>query len=145
MLSQDFKEFIALLNQHNVRYLVVGGYAVAIHGHPRYTKDLDIWVWVDKENAKNILTTLKEFGFASLDLTEQDFLTLGYVIQLGVPPNRIDILTQADGLEFESCYSSKVIIEINDLPVNFIDLANLKKNKQATGRFQDLADLENLQ
>lgn len=145
MLSQDFKEFIALLNQHNVRYLVVGGYAVAIHGHPRYTKDLDIWVWVDIENAKNILTTLKEFGFASLDLTEQDFLTFGYVIQLGVPPNRIDILTQADGLEFESCYSSKVIVEINGLAVNFIDLANLKKNKQATGRFQDLADLENLQ
>ena len=145
MLSRDFREFVTLLEQYNVRYMVVGGYAVAIHGHPRYTKDLDIWIWVHEKNAKNILAALSEFGFDSLGLTEDDFLTIGYMIQLGLPPNRIDILTKADGLEFENCYDSRVIIEIEGMPVNFIDLENLKKNKRASGRFQDLADLENLQ
>ena len=145
MLNQDFKEFIALLNQHNVRYLVVGGYAVAIHGHPRYTKDLDIWIWVAEQNAHNLVNALSEFGFSSLELSVEDFLERGYVIQLGQPPNRIDILTQVDGLEFENCYPTKVILEIEGVRVDFIDLENLKKNKQASGRLQDLADLENLQ
>lgn len=143
MLNKDFKEFIALLNQNDVDYLVVGGYAVAIHGHPRYTKDLDVWILVDKLNASRILRALKMFGFSAF--TEEDFLAKGYVIQLGQPPCRIDILTQVDGLDFESCYPSKIIIDIDGLPVNFIDLENLKKNKLASGRLQDLADLENLQ
>lgn len=145
MLNQDFKEFIALLNLHHVRYLVVGGYAVAVHGHPRYTKDLDIWIWVAEQNAHNLVNALSEFGFSSLELSADDFLERGYVIQLGQPPNRIDILTQVDGLEFESCYPAKVILEIDGVTVDFIDLENLKKNKQASGRLQDLADLENLQ
>lgn len=145
MLSQDFKEFIALLNQNKVDYLVVGGYAVAIHGHPRYTKDLDIWLWVDQQNANKIMTTLSEFGFNSLELNAEDFLNEGYVIQLGQPPNRIDLLTQVDGLEFSRCYPDKVIVEIEGVAVNFIDLKNLKINKLASGRLQDLADLENLQ
>jgi hypothetical protein len=119
--------------------------AIAIHGHPRYTKDLDIWLWVDKQNAEKMMTVLAEFGFSSLELSAEDFLTKGYVIQLGQPPNRIDLLTQVDGLEFELCYPEKVIVDIEGVAVNFIDLENLKKNKLATGRFQDLADLENLQ
>ncbi|MEN8216920.1 MAG: hypothetical protein ABFS56_11230 [Pseudomonadota bacterium] len=98
ILSQDFREFIELLNYNQVRYLVVGGYAVAFHGHPRYTKDIDIWIWVSKNNAKKVLKTLDEFGFSSLGLKEEDFLEPGYVIQLGYPPNRIDILTQVTGL-----------------------------------------------
>jgi hypothetical protein len=134
-----------LLNQHNVRYLVVGGYAVAVHGHPRYTKDLDVWIWVTEQNAHNLVNALSEFGFSSLELSVDDFLERGYVIQLGQPPNRIDILTQVDGLEFENCYPAKVILEIDGVTVDFIDLENLKKNKQASGRLQDLADLENLQ
>jgi hypothetical protein len=145
MLNQDFKEFIELLNLHNVRYLVVGGYAVAVHGHPRYTKDLDVWIWVTEQNAHNLVNALSEFGFSSLELSVDDFLERGYVIQLGQPPNRIDILTQVDGLEFENCYPAKVILEIDGVTVDFIDLENLKKNKQASGRLQDLADLENLQ
>jgi hypothetical protein len=145
MLNQDFKEFITLLNQHNVRYLVVGGYAVAVHGHPRYTKDLDVWIWIAEQNAHNLVNALSEFGFSSLDLSVNDFLERGYVIQLGQPPNRIDILTQVDGLEFDNCYPVKVILEIDGVTVDFIDLENLKKNKQASGRLQDLADLENLQ
>jgi len=145
VLSQDFREFIKLLNYNHVRYLVVGGYAVAFHGHPRYTKDIDIWIWVSKNNAKKLLKTLDEFGFSSLDLKEEDFLEPGYVIQLGYPPNRIDILTQVTGLEFDLRYSSKMELDVEGIIVNFLDLENLKKNKRAVGRFQDLADLESLE
>jgi hypothetical protein len=89
MLNQDFKEFIKLLKEHEVRYLVIGGYAVALHGHPRYTKDLDIWVEMELNNAKRLMDVLKVFGFGSVGLTQEDFLTSDQVIQLGYPPNRM--------------------------------------------------------
>ncbi len=145
MINKDFKEFIELLNKNNVKYLVVGGYALAFHGYPRYTKDIDFWVWINKNNAKNILITLRDFGFSSLDLTEDDFLNPGYVIQLGQPPGCIDLLTSVTGLDFEECYKSKVHVEIQGSKIDFIDLINFKKNKIAVGRHQDLADLENLE
>ncbi|MFZ5909468.1 MAG: hypothetical protein ACOYYU_05585 [Chloroflexota bacterium] len=144
-LNQDFKEFIQSLNDNSVRYLVVGGYAVAQHGHPRYTKDIDIWIEISAGNASNIIKALDQFGFASLGLKEDDFLETDQIIQLGYPPNRIDILTTLPGVEFAACYSSRVIVELDHVPVNFIDLENLKKNKRASGRHQDLADLENLE
>jgi len=144
VLNKDFREFIELLNDHNVKYLVVGGYAVAFYGHPRYTKDLDVWIWLEKENAQKITDVLQDFGFASLQFSKEDFLNPDNIIQLGQPPNRIDILTGLSGLNFEDCYKMKNVITITDLEVNFIDLENLKKNKKASGRFQDLADLENL-
>ncbi len=145
MINKDFKEFIELLNKNDVKYLVVGGYALAFHGYPRFTKDIDFWVWVDEENAKNILKTIKEFGFSSLDIKQDDFLSPGYVVQLGQPPARIDLLTSVTGLEFEECYKSKVHTEILGSEIDFIDLENFKKNKKAVGRHQDLADLENLE
>jgi len=145
VLNQDFKEFIQSLNEHNVRYLIIGGYAVAFHGHPRYTKDLDVWIELNRRNAANILKALTQFGFGSLGLTEDDFLEPDQIIQLGYPPSRIDILTTLEGVDFEDCYASKVITTIDDIPMNFIDLENLKKNKKAAGRLQDLADLENLE
>lgn len=145
MLGKDFKEFIELLNENNVKYLVVGGYAVALHGHPRYTKDLDIWIELSSGNAEKILNVLENFGFGSLGLKTDDFLTQDQVIQLGYPPNRIDLLTTLKGVNFEDCYESKVQIKIQDTQINFIDIENLKKNKQATGRSQDLADVENLE
>ncbi|MCI0494041.1 nucleotidyltransferase [candidate division KSB1 bacterium] len=144
VLNQDFREFIQLLNEHDVKYLVVGGYAVAFHGYPRYTKDIDIWIYLDKANAEKLLKLLEDFGFGSLDLKVEDFLDPEHVVQLGYPPNRIDLMTDLKGVEFKTCYSAKVEIEIEGIKVNFIDLENLKKNKQATGRHQDLADLENL-
>lgn len=144
MINKDFREFIELLNKNNVKYLIIGGYALAIHGYPRYTNDLDIWILVDNLNAKNIIKSIEQFGFSSLNLNTNDFLKPDYVIQLGQPPNRIDILTSADGLEFEESYKSKVTIKIQKLDINFIDLENLKKNKMAVGRYQDLADLEKL-
>lgn len=145
VLSKDFREFIQLLNENNVRYLVVGGYAVAFHGHPRYTKDIDIWVWLNRGNAERLIKALYEFGFGSLDLKIQDFLEPDQVVQLGYPPNRIDILTELKGVDFEQCDATKVIVDTEGTSVNFIDLDNLKKNKKATGRHQDLADLEHLQ
>jgi len=145
MINQDFKEFIELLNKNNVKYLVVGGYALAFHGYPRYTKDIDIWLWINNENAKSIIKSLEEFGFESLELNTDDFLTSGFVIQLGFPPKRIDLLTSVTGLNFEECYLSKIQIDISDIKINFIDLESLKINKRAVGRHQDLADLENLE
>lgn len=144
MLSQDFKEFIELLNKHNVRYLVIGGYAVALHGHPRYTKDLDIWIEMEPGNADRLINALADFGFGSVGLNQNDFITPDQVIQLGYPPNRIDLITTPDGIDFETCYDSKLEISISEIIVNFIDLENLKLNKKASGRLQDLADLENL-
>jgi hypothetical protein len=145
MLSKDFKEFIELLNEHKVRYLVVGGYAVAFHGHPRYTKDLDVWIDLSPENADNVIKALEEFGFGSLGLKPEDFLESDQIIQLGYPPNRIDILTTLKKLKFEDCYKARVEVEIQGLKINFIDLENLKQNKRATGRPQDLADAESLE
>ena len=145
MLSKDFREFIELLNENKVRYLVVGGYAVAFHGYPRYTKDLDVWIELSTDNANKIIEALKEFGFGSLGLKPEDFLESDQIIQLGYPPNRIDILTTLKDLKFEDCYESKIEVEIQDLHIDFIDIENLKKNKRATGRPQDLADAENLE
>jgi len=140
MLNQDFKEFIQLLNDNQVKYLIIGGYAVAIHGHPRYTKDIDIWVEMSSENAQKLMNALTQFGFGSLGLSAQDFQTPDQIIQLGYPPNRIDLITTPDGIDFDTCYSLKLEVNLNDITVNFIDLENLKKNKKASGRFQDLAD-----
>ncbi len=145
MLNQDFKEFIQSLNDNRVRYLVIGGYAVALHGHPRYTKDLDLWIEMKPDNAAKMVKALEQFGFASLGLKAEDFLVPDQIIQLGYPPNRIDVLSTLEGIEFESCYTSRVQVEIDAVTVNFIDLENLKRNKKATGRTQDLADLENLE
>jgi len=145
MLNQDFKEFIQLLNDNQVKYLVIGGYAVAVHGHPRYTKDIDIWIEISEENAQKLVTALTQFGFDSLGLTSDDFQTPNQIIQLGYPPNRIDLITNPDGIDFQTCYDSKIEVTLNDVPVKFINLDNLKKNKLASGRLQDLADLENLQ
>ncbi|GAB4504680.1 MAG: nucleotidyl transferase AbiEii/AbiGii toxin family protein [Anaerolineales bacterium] len=144
-LNQDFKEFIQSLNDNGVRYLVVGGYAVAQHGHPRYTKDIDIWLEMTKENAAKVVKALEQFGFASLGLKEDDFLEADQIIQLGYPPSRIDLLTSLLGVEFSECYPSRVTVEVDGVSVNFIDLENLKKNKRAVGRHQDLADVENLE
>jgi len=145
MLSKDFKEFIALLNKNNVKYLIVGGYAVAFHGHPRYTKDVDIWIEINPENADKIVTSIKQFGFDSLKLKQEDFLISDQIIQLGQPPNRIDILSTLSGVDFAKCYESRLQIEIDGININLINLDNLKKNKQACGRLQDLADIEKLE
>jgi hypothetical protein len=145
VLNKDFKEFIQSLNDNQVHYLVIGGYAVALHGHPRYTKDMDVWIEMKPENAKQVTKALEQFGFGSLGLKADDFLVPDQVLQLGNAPNRINLITTLKGIDFENCYASRVEVEVDDVTVNFIDLENLKRNKKATERNQDLADLENLE
>lgn len=144
VLNQDFKEFLQSLNDNNVRYLVIGGYALAFHGHPRYTNDLDIWIDLEEGNANKVVQALQDFGFASLDLKSGDFLEPDTVIQLGYPPSRIDLLMGLKDAVFDDCFSHRQIEIIDDIKVNVIDRTNLVRLKRDAGRPQDLADIENL-
>jgi hypothetical protein len=143
-LNQDYKEFLKLLNENGVEFLVVGGYALGFHGYPRYTGDIDIWLNVNERNAERIIKAIEGFGFSSLGLKKQDFLEKDNVIQLGYPPIRIDILTSIDGVEFNEAFKNKTTVLLDNININFIGIQELKKNKKASGRKQDLADLERL-
>jgi hypothetical protein len=143
-LPKDSREFIALLNEAKVKYLVIGGYAVAWHGHPRFTGDVDFFVERSPENAKALAAVMEQFGMGSLDLSEADFTEPNINIQLGRPPQRIDILTFADGVDFAEAWESKVVADWDGLSVNLISLKHLLENKRTTGRPQDLADIDKL-
>ena len=145
ILAQDFEDFIALLNKHKVQYLVVGGYALALHGKPRHTGDLDIWINITDKNATRVLKCIKAFGFGMLGFTKDDFMEPGYVNQIGYPPLRIDILTSIDGVGFDEAYANKIMVVENEVTIPFISLQELIKNKKATGRPQDLLDVKQLQ
>jgi predicted nucleotidyltransferase len=144
MLNPDYKELLRLFNEKNVEYLVVGGYAMAAHGHPRYTGDIDLWILAGPENAALIIEALGDFGFGSLGLREEDFQKPQQVIQLGFPPSRVDLMTDIDGLVFSECWPRRVEIEVDGIAIHTISLPDLIRNKEATGRLQDLADLERL-
>ncbi len=144
MLTSDFKEFAALLNSNQVEYLIVGGYALAAYGHPRYTGDLDFWVGTDPDNADRLLAALGQFGFGALGIRKEDFISPNQVIQLGYPPGRIDLLTSIDGVDFVDCYTRRMVVEIDGIALRFIALEDFKANKKSVGRYQDLADLETL-
>ena len=144
VFSQDFREFVALLNHHEVKYLITGGYAVAVYGHPRFTGDIDFWVEASLENGERLVSVFNDFGLSSFGLTKQDFVKPEQVVQIGYPPYRIDILTSIDGVQFADAFPARNIIEIDGLPVNFISLEDLKRNKKASGRGIDLDDLKNL-
>lgn len=144
-LDTDFKDFIELLNKHSVQYLVVGGYAMAAHGRPRYTGDLDIWIEISDGNATKMVTVIDEFGFSSLGFVKADFLQENIVGQIGYPPLRIDILTVIDGVGFEEAYQHKRTISVDNVEMAFIGLNQLIANKKASNRSQDLADLASLQ
>jgi hypothetical protein len=145
ILVKDFKEFVESLNANEVRYLVTGGYAVALHGHPRYTKDLDIWVDLTPENAERIVAALKDFGFGSLELAAADFVEPDQIVQLGYPPNRIDLITSLPGVDFDSCFERRVSVDVGGVTAAFIDRDDLIRNKLASARPQDLADVQNLE
>ena len=125
--------------------MIVGGYAVGVHGHPRYTGDLDIWLNPSQQNAELILKSVNEFGFSSFNLTVSDFTKPGNVIQLGYPPLRIDLLTAIDGVTFEECFQNMRQVTIGNLTVNFIGYNDLLRNKRESGRPKDIDDIENLQ
>lgn len=141
-LPNDLREFIALLNSRKVDYVVVGGHAVAFHGHPRFTNDLDFLVRPERQNAERLLAVLDEFGFGELPLSVQDFERPGMVVQLGRSPNRIDLLTAISGVSFDAAWQSRVTGQLDGLPVCFLGLEALLLNKDASGRAMDAADAE---
>jgi len=143
-VSKDFEEFFVSLNKNEVNYLVVGGYAYAIHAEPRFTKDLDIFIQRDEKNASALLHALKEFGMDLEGLEESDFLIPDQVVQLGYPPFRIDLLTSISGVEFEDAWKNKVTGRYGDEQVYFIGKEDLIKNKKSSGRKSDLDDLDRL-
>ena len=143
-VQPDFRELLALLNAHNVEYMLVGGYALAFHGAPRYTGDLDIYVRPTPENARRILAVLDAFGFGSLDLNTEDFSSQGRVVQLGVPPVRVDLITSLSGVSWEECWAGRQPGMYGDIPVSFIDRVQFIANKRAIARAKDLSDLEAL-
>jgi hypothetical protein len=142
--AKDFIELLELFNVNKVEYLVVGAYALAFHGVPRYTGDLDIFVNPDIKNAKNVIVSLNDFGFGSLGLTIEDFSTPNQIIQLGVPPVRIDLITSLTGIQWEDAYREKVAGHFGSVQVNYIGRSKFIKNKIATNRQKDLSDLEAL-
>lgn len=144
MLNRDFKEFVALLNSRGVEYLLVGGYALAAHGHPRYTGDIDFWVSPERANIDKLLHVLAEFGFGSLGLVAEDFKG-DTVVQLGRPPQRIDLLTQIDGVSFVDCWIRRQQVRVDGVELHLIGLEDFKANKRASGRLKDLSDLEALE
>jgi hypothetical protein len=143
-LPPDFKEFLKLLGDHKVEYLLIGGYAVGYHGYPHATVDMDIWIAIHPSNASKTVAALEEFGFDNSELSPEMFLKEDQIIRMGLPPIRIEIITSISGVEFEECYSNKIIDELDGIKVNLIDLVHLKINKKASGRHKDLNDLENL-
>ena len=143
-LYPDFKELLELLNAHKVDYLIVGGYALALHGYPRFTGDLDIYLGIQQDNAKKVLSVLKEFGFGELNLSEKDFTQSDQIIQLGVPPIRIDFITSIDGVEWDTAWANREKGNWADVPVAYLSREDFISNKRASGRLKDLADIESL-
>jgi hypothetical protein len=144
MLTKDFKEFVALFNANAVEYLIVGGYAMALHGRPRQIGDLDVWIARTPDNAGRVMAALGAFGFAERDLTPEDFTAADRVVQLGYPPLRMDILTSIDGVDFDAAYDARQTVSHDGQQLPFIGLADLKAKKRAVGRARDLDDLEQL-
>lgn len=144
-LHKDLREFIELLNSHAVEYLVVGGHAVAFHGYPRYTADIDFLVRATEENASRIAAAIESFGLSDADSLKATLVQREKIVQIGRPPNRIDLLTSASGIDFEEVWQRAVPGSLDGLPVRFPDLGSLLKNKKASGRAKDIADVEELE
>jgi hypothetical protein len=144
-IQPDFKELLVLLNAHGVDYLIVGGYALAYHGAPRFTGDLDVFISTTPVNAGKVYSALNDFGFGSVGLTPEDFSRADHVIQLGVPPVRIDFVTTIDGVDWTVAWAGRNQGEYGGVPVCFLGKPEFIKNKKAVGRLKDLADVEALQ
>jgi hypothetical protein len=143
-LTRDLKEFIELLNANGVEYLLVGGWAFGFHATPRYTGDIDFFVKCDEQNATRLKTTLIQFGFTELDGFEASFLDEERILQFGVPPNRIDILTKISGVKFDDAWQSKIAGDLDGIKLPIISREFMIRNKTAAGRLKDMADVEAL-
>ncbi len=144
-MNRDFKDLLSAFNAQKVEYLVVGAHALASFGHVRATKDLDIWIRPAPENAKNVINALRAFGAALQDLTEDDLSKPGTVFQIGVAPIRIDVLTSIDGVDFVDAWPMRVETKFAGEPGTVISRKHFIQNKRASGRAQDLADIERLE
>ncbi len=143
-LPDDFKEFLKLLNDHTVDYLLIGGYAVGYYGYPRTTADIDFWVAINAANAEKLVKVFHEFGMQSSEISADLFTTQGNIVRMGLAPVRIEVLNEIDGVEFSDCLSRCLSVIIDGVPVNLISLIDLRANKLASGRHKDLDDLEHL-
>lgn len=143
-LAADFEEFVRLLNKYETEYMIVGGYAMAFHGKPRYTGDFDIWINISEPNAEKLLKVIDDFGMKSLGFVKEDFLRPGYVSQIGYPPLRIDILNNIDGVQFVDAYQNRQKVAEKDLVIPYIGLQDLLSNKMSSGRKRDIADIKEI-
>lgn len=143
-LHKDIRDFIELCLSRKVEFLLVGGYALAFHGAPRFTEDIDLMVLVSPENAERLAGVLETFGFGNTGISSENFLEYDQVIQLGRAPNRIDLLTGISGVTWEEVWASRMPVSLDGLEIQAIGIKELMRNKQATGRPQDLADLARL-
>jgi hypothetical protein len=144
LLPDDFREFLKLCNRKRVKYLLIGGYAVGYYGYPRATGDMDVWIERSQSNAERVVAALKAFGFGVPDLTVELFLEPGRIVRMGMPPLRLELLTDISGVRFDVCYKARRRAVIDGIRVNIISRADLRKNKLASGRPRDLDDLEHL-
>jgi hypothetical protein len=144
-VNPDFRDLLSAFNAAEVRYLVVGAYAVGVHGHPRATKDLDVWVEASAENASRIITALRAFGAPMGNLSQADFESVGTGFMMGLPPRRIDVLTQISGVRFEDASPRAVTARFDGVPTRVIGLEDLVANKRSAARQQDLADVSALE
>jgi predicted nucleotidyltransferase len=145
MLNKDYREMLQCLLEEKVSFLLVGAYALAVHGFPRATKDIDFFVWATPENATNLVRALARFGAPLDGISESDFSAAGTVFQIGNSPRRIDVLTSISGIEFEQAYANRKNILLEGLDIPVISISDLIANKRASGRAQDLADVEKLE
>jgi len=143
-LAGDFKDFLKLCLHHEVRFLVIGGYAVGHHSRPRYTGDLDLWLDSSQDNAERVVRVLRDFGFHGDDVTTEMITSRKQIIRMGFEPMRLELFTRIPGVGFPQSYRRRVIVKMGRLEVPFIGLEDLKKNKKASGRLKDLQDLEEL-
>jgi hypothetical protein len=143
-LPKDLRAFVESLNVASAKYVIVGGYAVAFHGQPRFTGDIDFFIETSPDNAERIVEAIDRFGFSSLGLQVSDFTAPDSIVQIGFPPNRIDLITGIDAVTFEEAWSSRLVAELDGLPVSFISRELLLRNKSAAGRPQDLGDVGKL-
>ena len=144
-LPEDFKEFLRLLNAHEVEYLLIGGFAVGYYGYPRTTADMDIWFAVSPQNTAKLYDVFIAFGMTDPSLSPDTFMQPNKIIRMGLPPMRIEVMGEIDGVVFEECYKDRVIAEIDDEQINLISRSHLLENKRASGRHKDLDDIENLE
>ena len=143
-LPPDFKEFLRLLADKRVEYLLIGGYAVAFHGFPRATADMDIWIRRNSDNAQRMVEVLLAFGFETPEISPALFLSDKCSVRMGIPPMQIEVSTSISGVSFRECYDGRVVVDVEGIPVSIIGLEDLKLNKKAAGRHRDLDDLEHL-